>query len=105
MLPLYLFSIHKETIRNYANGFVLNAHLNKTLLTDTVGHGTGGLTTAVLLLVTNAGAEVGGSYACRNIKWNIFIIITVDVSFTKVGMLIPLKYGKPACMPLLKKCR
>ena len=36
--------------------------MNKTLLTDTVGHDTGGLTTAALGLVTNAGAEVEGSF-------------------------------------------
>ena len=45
---------------------MLNAQLNKTLLTDTMGHGTGGLTTAALGLVTNAGAEVGGFSACTS---------------------------------------
>ena len=39
---------------------MLNAQLNKTLLTDIVGHGTGGVTTAALGLMTNVGAEVGG---------------------------------------------
>ena len=78
---------------------MLSAHLNMTLLTDTVGHGTGGLTTAALGLVTDAGAEVGGCSAGTNIQWNIFTIITADVSFTKEAMFITLKYGKPACMP------
>ena len=70
-----------------------------TLLTDTVGHGTGGLTTAALGLVTNAGAEVGGSSVCKNIQWNIFTIITVDVSFTKEGMFITLNMANQlACL-------
>ena len=78
---------------------MLNAQLNKTLLTDTVGHGTGGLTTAALRLVTNAGAEVEGSSACTHIQWNIFTIIMGDVSFTKEGMFMTLNMANQlACL-------